>query len=188
MASLPTASFPIDWFIRPACCAALPLALALSACGPTTAAKFAPPCPVSGILTDGADLTRFRGAGADLTDMVIDGRITGLSGKCSLDDDTHLRTAIAVTMELARGPASPDRADQVTYFVAVSRDGHILDKQDVAIPVTFGENNDRTRLTTSEVELVLPVTENLSGAAYKITVGFQLTPKELAYNRRRGVR
>ncbi len=46
--------------------------LALSACGPRVAA-FAPACPATGILRDGADLTRFRGTGTDLTDMVVDG-------------------------------------------------------------------------------------------------------------------
>ena len=161
--------------------------LALSACS-APGSGFAPACPQTGILKDGADLTRFRGTGADLTDMVVDGRITGLAGKCALDDETHLRTSVAVRMDLARGPASTSRKAMVTYFVSVSRGNTILDKRDFAIPVTFQENNDHVTLTTDEVDLVVPVNDKVSGAAYRVLVGFQLTPQELAFNRRRGAR
>ena len=46
--------------------------------------------------------------------MVVDGRITGLSGKCKLDDPTHLRTSISVGMSLTRGPANTSRTANVS--------------------------------------------------------------------------
>ena len=159
---------------------------ALTACSSGTG--FAPACPSSGILKDGADFTRFRGNGTDLTDMVIDGRITGLAGKCALDDDTHLRTTISINMDVTRGPASPSRNAVLTYFVSVLKGTTILDKQDFALGVQFQENSDRVQVTTDPVELVLPVDPKTSGAAYRVLVGYQLTPQELAFNRRRGAR
>ena len=84
---------------------AMAAAAGLSACG-APASQFPPVCPTSGILTDAADLTQFRGTGTDITDMVVDGRITGLGGKCSLDDAKHLRTTLTVNLDLNRGPAS----------------------------------------------------------------------------------
>ncbi len=161
--------------------------LALSACGPRVVA-FAPTCPGTGILRDGADLTRFSGKGTDLTDMVVDGRITGLSGQCSLDDRTHLRTVIAVGMNLTRGPANTTRTDNVSYFVAVAQGDTILDKRVYVLPITFARNNDEIQLTGAPVNLVLPVDDKTNGGAYRILVGFQLTPQELAFNRSRGVR
>ncbi len=35
---------------------------------------------------------------------------------------------------------------------------------------------------------MVPVDDKLTGAAYSVLVGFQLTPTELAFNRRRGPR
>ncbi len=162
-------------------------AAGLAGCGPTLP-KFPPACPVTAILRDGADLTRFRGAGTDLTDMVVDGRITGLSGKCSLDDLTHLHTVISVSMDLSRGPAMEGRQADVTYFLSVSRGDAILDKRDYTFNVEFPRNSERVRLVGDQIDLVLPINDKLTGAAYSVLVGFQLTPDELAFNRRRGVR
>jgi hypothetical protein len=169
--------------------AAVPLLglVALSACGPRVAI-FAPTCPTTGILRDAADLTRFRGTGTDLTDMVIDGRITGLAGKCMLDDRTHLHTVISVGMDLTRGPANTTRTDDVTYFVAVAQGDTILDKRTFVLPIGFARNVEQIRLTGDPVNIVLPVDAKTSGASYRILVGFQLTPQELAFNRSRGVR
>lgn len=160
----------------------------LAGCSDSGLQKFAPACPVTGILRDGADLTRFRTNGTDLTDMVVDGRVTGLSGKCSLDDPTHLRTVISVGIELTRGPAAVGRQADITYFLSVSRGDAILDKQDYAVNVEFPRNAERLRLRGDQIELVLPVDPQTAGSAYNVLVGFQLTPDQLAFNRRRGVR
>ena len=160
----------------------------VSACAQPDLPAFAPVCPQTAIRPDAGDLSQYRGAGADLTDLVVDGRITGLSGKCSLDDRTHLRTQISVSMELTRGPAAKTPTAAVTYFVAVAKGGTILDKKDYPVSVTFPPNSDKLRLTGDRVDLVLPVDEHLTGAAYSILVGYQLTPQQLALNRRRGAR
>ncbi len=171
----------------PAVLIVIAAAASLSACGPDLP-QFAPTCPRTAILSDGADLTQFRAAGTDLTDMVVDGRITGLNGKCSLDDLTHLRTVLNVNLEVTRGPAAQARQQPVTYFVSVSRGDTILAKQDYRLNVDFPRNSDRLRLTGEQIDLVLPVDDKLTGAAYSVLVGFQLTPEQLAFNRRRGPR
>ena len=160
----------------------------LAGCGGADRPQFAPACPQTGILRDGADLTRFRGGGTDLTDIVVDGRITALTGKCSLDDNTHLHTVLSVSMDITRGPAAIGRQSDVTYFISVSKGDTILDKQDFTFNVNFPRNSEHLRLTGDQIDLVLPVDPKTSGAAYNILVGFQLTPAELAFNRRRGVR
>ncbi len=75
-----------------------------------------------------------------------------------------------------------------TYFVSVSRGDTILAKQDYRLNVDFPRNSDRLRLTGEQIDLVVPVDDKLTGAAYSVLVGFQLTPTELAFNRRRGPR
>ena len=162
-------------------------AVSLDACGPDRP-QFAPACPHTAFLSDAADLTRFKGNGTDLTDMVVDGRITGLSGKCSAPDPEHLVTLLSVNMDLTRGPALQGRTTDVTYFVSVSRGDTILDKRDYALRVAFDSNGSRVRLTGDQVQITLPTPGKVTGADYRILVGFQLTPAELAFNRRRGPR
>ena len=166
--------------------AVLPL---LAGCGGDgTTEKFAPPCPTVTILRDAADLTRFRGAGRDLTDSVLDGRITGLSGSCKRDGSDTVVTTVHVGIEVSRGPAAPGRDAALAYFVAVLEGERILDKQVFQLRATFPANTDRLRLSGDDVELRLPVTPKKTAAVYRIQVGFQLSPVELEANRRRGVR
>ena len=120
--------------------------------------------------------------------MVIDGRITGLGGKCLLDDSKHLRTELSVNLDLTRGPAAKSGTQDVAYFVSVSQGDTILDKKIFRLAASFPGNTDRARLTTDEIDLVLPIDDKTQGNAYSILVGFQLTPDELAFNRRRGPR
>lgn len=159
--------------------------LSLASCGGTGDDKFAPLCPTPSIPRDFNDIHRYRGAGRDITDSVLDGRITGVSGSCTRDGDGYVKTTISVTLELARGPANPSRTADVAYFVAVSDGDRILDKQVFRIRADFAANTDRVRLSGDEVELRLRVTPTKTAAAYRISVGFELTPLELEVNRQR---
>ncbi len=160
----------------------------LAGCGGSDNDSFAPPCPQPSIPRDFNDLSRYRGAGRDLTDSVLDGRITGLSGSCKRDGADAVLATVSVGIELNRGPAAPSRIAELAYFVAVSQGERILDKRVFTLRAEFPANTDRVRLTGDDVELRLPVTASKTAAAYRISVGFQLTPAELEVNRRRGVR
>ncbi len=162
-----------------------PLAL-LAGCGSNLEDKFPPPCPGAAIVRDVADLHRYRGAGRDLTDAVLDGRITGLRGTCKRDGTATVVTTVTLGIDLTRGPAAANRQAEIAYFVAVLDGERILDKRIFRLRAEFAANSDRLRLVGDEVELRLPVTGEKSAAAYRIQVGFQLTPDELAVNRRGG--
>lgn len=167
----------------------LALASSLAGCGNLGEQDaFAPECPRAAILGDAADLSRYSGRGADLTDLVLDGRITGLAGHCERGDKDRLNTAVAVSMQLQRGPAARGRAAEVAYFVSVVEGDRILDKRVFPVRAEFPPNTDTIRVTGDEVDMSLPTPANRSGAAYRVLVGFQLQPDELALNRRRGPR
>jgi hypothetical protein len=160
--------------------ATLPL---MTACGSNQG--FAPTCPKPVILRDGADLQRFRGPGHDFLDTTLQGRITGLSGSCKQDGPRAVAATVSVGMELTRGPAASGRSTTVGYFVAVSRGNRILDKRVYTLHAVFPENTDRLRLSGDRVDLELPVNRGQGADSYQLTVGFQLTPQELAWNRQR---
>ncbi|MBV9734625.1 MAG: hypothetical protein JO209_01860 [Acidisphaera sp.] len=173
--------------LRPA---ALALLFAVSGCA-SSSPQFAPDCPRAAILGEAADLARYRSATPgphDITDMVLGGRITGISGACSQGDHGTLNTTIKVSMSLTRGPAARGRVADATYFVAVTRGQAILDKQTYPLHVEFPPNTDEVHLTGDPVALAIPTSATLSGAAYTVLAGFQLSPAELATNRQRPAR
>jgi len=161
---------------------------ALSSCGPQRNA-FAPACPAPLLPLQLSDLTRYRaGAGAtgkDLSELELQGRLTAINGDCSAGSKGQLNSTIQITMEMTRGPALAGRRAEVQVFVAVSADSTIIDKQTYPVLVEFPANLDRVTLTSPPIDITLPVTAERTGAAYDIIAGFQLSPDELAANRRR---
>ena len=160
---------------------------ALAGCS-SRSAQFAPACPRAGILADAADLTRYRpGGGRDLTDQVLEGHIVGISGECAYGETKQdLQTTVTVSFDVIRGPAaSQAREEDIAIFVAVTQSERILDKKLYPIRVKFPPNVEKIHLTSAEISLLLPVSAELSGAAYAVTAGFQLTPDELGINRAR---
>ena len=176
----------------PRLAALLPLAgaLFLAACTGPKPTQFAPSCPNVKIRADAADITRYRpGApGRDLTDLVLDGRITGFRGGCEREDRNTVKTVLDIDMVLARGPATRGRLLTAPFFVAVVDGTRILDKQVYPIRVELGENQDQARVSSGEIVMMVPVSRDKSAASYDILVGFQLEQDELETNRRRGPR
>ena len=144
--------------------ATLLLALGLAGCG-SDSPQFAPACPRVSILGDAADLTTFRSTGTDLTDMVVDGRITGIpnTSKCSWGKAGTVHVVLSVSMEITRGPALKGRTADVPYFISVSRGNQILDKRNFALHVQFAQNTNLVRLATDQVTLDLPVPGKMQG-------------------------
>ncbi|MCQ8241589.1 hypothetical protein [Rhizosaccharibacter radicis] len=174
------------WRGRPLALRLLPLGLlaALPAgCGPSDENAFAPTCAPVGILADAADYSDYGGHDADLTTLVSQGSITGVAGKCANNNPgTQLHTVVHVDMAVTRGPAAPGRDITIPYFIAVTRDGRILNKQSLTAVAHFPPNGTRVALSTEPTVLDLPVSRTRDGTSYRLEVGFQLTPAQLSYN------
>ena len=166
--------------------------LALAACGGGEAV-LAPPCPNISVLADTAEVTKFRsGLGRDLTDVVLEARITDYSGFCDTDLDDgaggEVQVELRLLIEVARGPANGSRRGSYDFFVAIGdRERNILAKQVFTSEVEFEGN--RNRLTAVEdLEQTIPLGAGELGDDYDIYVGFQLSEDELLYNRRKVMR
>lgn len=160
----------------------LPVMLAGCGGGP---APNAPACPKVALLADAADLSRYRGTGRDLTDLVLTGRVTAVSGKCTRESATALRAEVSVKLDVGRGPAAAGRTAELSYFIAATRGDQILDKQVFPVRAVFPANTDTLSLTGDPVVLTLPTPSGVKGSDYRLLVGFQLAPAELATNRLR---
>jgi hypothetical protein len=173
--------------LRSAICLCVPaLLLPLAGCGPSRNA-FAPVCPNVRLIPALADVTRYAGPGPahDVTDMVVQARVMGVNGSCSAGDDQYVLPAkVQVTIAVQRGPAMRGREADVPVFLAVTEGETVRDKQVFPVHVVFPPNVDRLTMTSPEIDMSLPVTQTVTGASYGIIAGFQLSPDELAANRR----
>jgi hypothetical protein len=176
--------------------AAVVSALGLAGCGsssePASLVRQAP-CPGIVILADGADLTRFTpGSGYDLTRVVVDARIAGFEARCDYAsrDRRSLEVLITPRFDAERGPAAQGRSQELGWFVAVtdSADTRLLDRQAFTTRVTFPPNVARAQAAAQPLRLVLPIGNGTRAEDYIVRLSFQLTPEELALNRRRGPR
>ena len=164
--------------------AAIPAAIAaVLLAGCTRANQFAPACPTLKLLEDGADLSSFSERGQDITDMLVQARITAVPATCSAGSRSLTDASIQVVMAVSRGPALPGRTTQVPYFVTVLDGDRVLEQRDYQMAVTFPPNVDQVSATSDPILMEFPVTPQKSAAAYSIYVGFRLTPQQLQYNR-----
>lgn len=149
------------------------------------------PCPRITILADGADLTRYRaGAVPDIASMTSDARLIGFNASC---DYTRRREGVNVRIsaifDVERGPVSTAPRVTLPWFIAVTDagDGEIIERRDYVTPAEFPANANRVRIASTPVVLSFPAEERLV-ENHNVRLSFQLTPEELALNRRRGPR
>jgi hypothetical protein len=167
-------------------------ALALGGCswfgggGSKTGGTALYPCPTVGVLNETDHVTLLSGSGTDLTDVVARAEIGQIVSKCEYDTD-----AATITVDLAFngiaeiGPAAQARALNLNTFVAVTRRYSAFDnKQVYEVPVVFEPGQRQVRFVKTVEGTVLPYGGQADGSIYQILVGFQLTPEQLAYNRR----
>jgi hypothetical protein len=157
----------------------------LAACAPGKD-QFPPACPTAQLLPQAGDLALYRTGSSerDVTDLALRGRVVKVAGTCEPGPTPQaLDATLKVTMQLNRGPGMAGRTVPVAYFVAVVRGEQILDKHVYTDSVTFPHNVDQVFLESDPVFMRLPVRADLSGAAYTIWVGFQLTPQQMTAGR-----
>jgi hypothetical protein len=168
--------------------------LALAGCGssapPDVLAGTVAPCPFVGIVADAADLTRFRGEGADLSRMVLDARIAGFDLRCEW---VGRREALLVTVTprfaAERGPAAPaSRSLELPWILAITNadQSEILARQQFVVRGAFPVNSPRLAISAPPVPVRLPGRDGAE--ARQMLLAFALSPDELALNRRRGLR
>ena len=165
---------------------ALAALLLLAGCDQPDA--FPPACPSLARAKEFAEAIRFAGSGRDVTDMVLSARIAEVPAQCKRENSRAVRATLRVGVDITRGPAAAGRSAELGYFVAVTEGDRVLEEQDYTIRGTFPPNVDKVSVLGQEISLIFPVTSDKPASAYKIYVAFRLTPAELDYNRRRGLR
>ena len=174
---------------QPARAALLPLAalagvLSLAGCG-ADPEETAAQCPKPYLLPDATTLARYRGAGHDLSDLVLSARLTDVRGACAGVQGTKIEGARAhVVMVVTRGPAATSQEADIPYGLGVVQNGQIRDEARYVQHIVFPPNVNTVQVTGQEVKMKLPTGKGVTGPSYHLYFWLQLTPEELAANRR----
>jgi hypothetical protein len=149
------------------------------------------PCPRVALLAEAVDLTRYRaGTAPDIGTVEVDARLTGFQARCDYAPrDAGLDVTVVVQVAAERGPAAAGRSLDLPYVIGVTdeEEGRVLSSGTDVLRVTFPEGQRRTE--TRGEEMVIRIPGDVRRAAEKaVLIGFQLSPEQLAANRRRGVR
>lgn len=143
------------------------------------------PCPSAFALFDAARIVEFRGDGKErFPNVGFTGEIEKVRSLCRYYGDRPIVADLTIDFALGRGPAAPSETGTYTYFVAVTRKNiDVIEKQSYPLQVTFAPGQDRTRVTETIKEIIIPrANDTTSGINFEVIVGFEVTDAQRLFN------
>ena len=152
---------------------------------PLPALRNSGPCPFVKSLYDASRYVEFKDAKEASANVAYSGEIQGISAGCQYKDDEPIKVVMDVLFELGKGPMAGGGSKTFHYWVAVTdRNREIISRQNFDLPVTFAAGKDRSYVTDSIANIVIPRgSMTTSGANFEILVGFDVTPQMAEFNR-----
>lgn len=142
-------------------------------------------CPPTAILDDVGELVRFANATpSGPTDVVFRTRMKQVSGFCDVNESL-VEMELNTSMETVRGPSNKSGEAKFTYFVAIlDKDKKVLSR--IKFPMIAQFKSRETKLDFTEaLTVTIPRKKGDLPKDYLVYLGFEMTPAELAYNRKR---
>jgi hypothetical protein len=133
-------------------------------------------CPSVNILPDAVRVTQMSNGKADLKAEIREPAIacSVAGGKAKSKLSFWVKSAIAPNADIA--------ARSVPYFVAIIVDGEVIGKEVFQLALPFA--GDRKLMVKERIAHIdIPVAHGRTAEDYSVTIGFQLTPEQVAYNR-----
>ncbi len=142
-------------------------------------------CPNAAVLEAPGELVRFKeGAATGPENVLFRTKMKYVSGVCDFDEKS-IDMELSVAMEAKRGAANADGKAQFTFFIAIiDIDRKILMREEFPLIAVFEKDDDDINFAEN-LTLTIPRREGLSPTDYTVYLGYEMTPEELAYNRRR---
>lgn len=160
--------------------AILAATFALAVTAPVALAKpkaRAASCPSISILADASRMAVVQSAKVDLKAEIVTPQLGCSVSKASA------RANLSFMVKGAIAPDAAIEARTVPYFVAVIAGGKVIEKQIFDLNLPFA-GADRTLYVKESVARVdIPIAPGTSAEDYSVTIGFQLTEAQLAWNR-----
>jgi hypothetical protein len=142
-------------------------------------------CPATAILDDAGELVRFAGtAPKGPVDVTFTARMKYISGVCDVDEK-NVVMELNTWMEATRGPSNESGQVKFAYFVAIlGKDKTVLTR--TKFPMIAKFQGRETKLDFADtVTVTIPRKKGDVPKDYIVYIGYEMTPDELAYNRKK---
>jgi len=145
-------------------------------------------CPDIIILANTSVLPAFDAKkGDDPSGLVYRVTMTDVSTRCDYSKRHHTADTRAVISYKATRPPGGDAAQyRVPYFVAVTNEGKIQQKEIHWIDLEFDRGATTTTGSAAVNSMIINVAKGKKGYDYHLIAGFQLTRAQMAYNKKMG--
>lgn len=142
-------------------------------------------CPQVAVLEAPGQLTRFAGGAiGDISDVLFQARMEVTESFCTIEDDTIYVTGSA-KLAVVRGPAEKTGKIKFAFFVALLNGRkEVILRQAFPIVMEFKDGLRRIEFEDS-VTIQIDRKKGIDPATYSIYGGFEMSPEELDFNRRR---
>ncbi|MGB4056779.1 MAG: hypothetical protein WBK77_01705 [Alphaproteobacteria bacterium] len=143
-------------------------------------------CPQTEIVAELGTLNEFTdNAKPGSKNLVSNAHIAKVDAKCAFSSQS-VTLDLKLTIDGTLGPAGHKNAKPsftYPYFVAVTSPiGTILAKEVFTASLAYDAGMDNQTYTET-MRQIIPIPNKDAAAKYKVLIGFQLTPEQLAYNR-----
>jgi hypothetical protein len=147
------------------------------------------PCPFVGAVRELSYTTKFEGESQDLSDTLYEAKIDEVrpAVNCVYQDDDGKQAIvydIQVKFLAQRGPKEREGLAKFNYFVGIGGPGGQIIKREVFDSEIAFENNATQAITIEEIQPRIPLKQGENGDYYRIYIGFMLSEREFAYNRK----
>lgn len=160
-------------------------AVGLSGCAVLDSGEPLTICPPTAILDDAGEIVRYTktpptGPG----DLAYTTRMKYISGVCDVGED-EVVMELSTAMEATRGPANKTGEISFTYFVAIlGKDKKILTRTKFPMIARFQKRETKLDFADA-VTVTIPRKKGDMPKDYVVYLGFEMSPEELANNRKK---
>lgn len=140
-------------------------------------------CPQAAAVRDLVQLADFgRAEKPSQAEFVAAGRIESVQSVCAFEDDA-IAVDIDIGMRLFRGARLGGDQIELPYFVAVLGPGNtVVSKENLSVAFSLGSGAQAVE-QTEKVRVVIPNPRQRDGREWRVLLGYQLSPEQLAFNR-----
>lgn len=139
-------------------------------------------CPAVAVVSYTGTVTKFKGMGRNVGDVIYNATITDLRVDCDEDDETGIFQRVSFAIIASKGPAFAGQELDLPFFAVLLRDNSLItNKRIFPSKMQFDSGSDRVVLRHS-ITQTLPDIDIARRYDYELLIGFDLTPNEIAYN------
>ncbi len=170
--------------MKPLRLTALPiLLLALAGCSQKIVV-----CPIPAILADTSSITVMRpGTAPDLANELYTVTMTNAEADCVYNQSTAVvRASMDLSFHASRAPSRDGATYSVPYFVVVHENSKIFAKRLYILRLSFAPGAATADIKQSPDDTSIKISNGKLPWNYQLLAGFQLTPEQMAYNKKKG--